>query len=139
MLTTPFAGLSQRAERFATRLRQSLPTATIEVCEDRAFVGGGSLPDVAVPTVIVAVSIPNLSEGELAARLRTGHPPVVSRVKEGKLLLDLRTVFERQEGDLLTALSQATTLENLRTTPQNSPPRQDAESSGDTHSSVLKK
>ena len=48
-----------------------------------------------------------LSEGELAARLRAGSPGVIGRVQEGKLLLDLRCVFERQEEQLLAALRQA--------------------------------
>ena len=40
------------------------------------------------------------SEAEFAARLRTGTPAVVGRVQDGKVLLDLRTVFERQEDEL---------------------------------------
>jgi L-seryl-tRNA(Ser) seleniumtransferase len=79
----------------------------VEVRDDQAYVGGGSLPDVAVPTVVVAIEPANVSESELAERLRTGMPAVVGRVQDGKLLLDLRTVFERDEAALLAALTRA--------------------------------
>jgi L-seryl-tRNA(Ser) seleniumtransferase len=77
------------------------------VREDESFVGGGSLPDVTVPTAVLALSAEGLSETDLAARLRTGTPAVVGRVQDGRVLLDLRCVFERQEADLLEAVRQA--------------------------------
>jgi L-seryl-tRNA(Ser) seleniumtransferase len=107
MLTTPLSELRQRAELFATQLRMVPGIAAVEVCDDVAYVGGGSLPDVAVPTAVIAVSVNNLSEGELAIRLRTGQPAVVGRIQDGKFLLDLRTVFDRQEDELLGAIAQA--------------------------------
>jgi L-seryl-tRNA(Ser) seleniumtransferase len=103
MLTVSLAELRQRAEGFARRLR-TVPGITVEVRDDVAYVGGGSLPDVAVPTAVLAVTAAKLSEGELAARLRVGSPAVIGRVQDGKLLLDLRCVFERQEDELLDAL-----------------------------------
>lgn len=104
MLTTPLTELRERAERFASRLRQVPEIDTVAVREDVAYVGGGSLPDVGVPTAIIAVSVKNLSEGDLAERLRTGQPAVIGRTQAGEFLLDLRTVFERQEEELLGAI-----------------------------------
>lgn len=106
MLTTPLAELRQRAEAFAGRLR-TVSGLTVEVRQDVAYVGGGSLPDVAVPTAVIAIAAAPAGETELAARLRTGTPAVVGRVQDGKVLLDLRTVFERQEGELLNAIGRA--------------------------------
>jgi L-seryl-tRNA(Ser) seleniumtransferase len=106
MLTTPPAELRSRAEAFAARLR-AVPGIAAAVREDVAYVGGGSLPDVALPTAVVAVSADGVGEAELAARLRAGTPAVVGRVQDGKLLLDLRTVFERQEEELLGAIRAA--------------------------------
>ncbi|MBA4188897.1 MAG: L-seryl-tRNA(Sec) selenium transferase [Planctomycetaceae bacterium] len=105
MLTTPPEELQRRSEAFAERLR-TIPGVTVEVRNDVAYVGGGSLPDVAVPTVVLAVTVVGLSEAELAARLRTGTPAVVGRVQEGKLLLDLRAVFPRQEDELAGAIQK---------------------------------
>ena len=107
MLTVPLAELRQRAEVFAVKLRAVPGIASVEMKEDVAYVGGGSLPDVGVPTAVVAVTAARIGETELAARLRTGTPAVVGRVQDGRLLLDLRTVFERQQAELLAALRQA--------------------------------
>ena len=108
MLTTPLADLRARAEAFAARLR-ALPGVTADVGDDVAYVGGGSLPDVAVPTVVIVVGVAGLSEAEFAARLRTGTPAVVGRVQSGRFLVDLRTVSERQEDELFSALRTAST------------------------------
>jgi L-seryl-tRNA(Ser) seleniumtransferase len=108
MLTVPLAELRQRAEAFAAKLRAVPGVAAVEVKQDVAYVGGGSLPDVGVPSAVVAVTAARIGEEELAARLRRGTSAVVGRVQDGRLLLDLRTVFERQEEELLGALRQAT-------------------------------
>ena len=106
MLTTPPAELRKRVEALAAKLR-AIPGLSVEVRDDVAYVGGGSLPGVGVPTAAVAVTAAGVSEAELSSRLRRGSPAVVGRVQDGKLLLDLRTVFERQEEELLAALQAA--------------------------------
>jgi L-seryl-tRNA(Ser) seleniumtransferase len=106
MLTMPLAELRNRTETFAARLR-SVPGIAVEVRDDIAYVGGGSLPDVAVPTAVLRITAKGRSEAELASRLRTGTPAVVGRVQDGALLLDLRTVFERQEEELFSAIRDA--------------------------------
>ncbi len=107
MLTTPLADLRARSDAFAVRLRGAGVAALVR--EDVAYVGGGSLPDVAVPTAVIAVECPAVSEGDFATRLRTGSPAVVGRVQDGRYLIDLRTVFENQEDELLAAVSTAAT------------------------------
>ena len=106
MLTTPLAELRRRCESFAQWLR-AIPGVTVGVREDESFVGGGSLPDVSVPTAVLALGADGISETELAERLRTGTPAVVGRVQDGRVLLDLRCVFERQEAELLEAVRLA--------------------------------
>jgi L-seryl-tRNA(Ser) seleniumtransferase len=103
MLTTPLAELRKRSEAFAGRLR-NVPGLTVEVRDDVAYVGGGSLPDVAVPTTVIALSAAKVTESELASRLRVGTPAVMARAQDGKLLLDLRTVFDREEEELVGAI-----------------------------------
>jgi L-seryl-tRNA(Ser) seleniumtransferase len=97
--------LKQRAETLAARLR-AIDGLTAEVIEDVAYVGGGSLPDQAMKTWIVAVEAKNQSDADLALRLRTGTPAVLGRLREGKLALDLRTVFPEQEDALVEAIRQ---------------------------------
>jgi L-seryl-tRNA(Ser) seleniumtransferase len=108
MLTAPLAELRARCESFAEWLRE-IPGLTVGVREDEAFVGGGSLPDVSVPTCVLALGSARVSEAEFAARLRTGSPAVLARVQDGRVLLDLRCVFERQEAELLDAVRAAAT------------------------------
>jgi L-seryl-tRNA(Ser) seleniumtransferase len=107
MLATPAAELRQRAEALATRLRGLEGVRAARVCDDSAFVGGGSLPDQTMPTCIVEVETGDLSDGELAQRLRTGDPAVVGRLRDGKLVLDVRTIFPGQEDPLLEAFQRA--------------------------------
>jgi L-seryl-tRNA(Ser) seleniumtransferase len=106
MLTTPLSELRRRCVAFAERLR-AIPRLTVGVREDESFVGGGTLPDVRVPTAVLALGCEGVSETEFAARLRTGVPAVVGRVQDERVLLDLRCVFERQEDELLEAIKQA--------------------------------
>ena len=56
---------------------------------------------------MLALSAQGVSESELATRLRTGTPAVVGRAQDGRVLLDLRCVFERQEEELLEAVRLA--------------------------------
>jgi L-seryl-tRNA(Ser) seleniumtransferase len=106
MLTTPLAELRERCDKLASRLR-AVPGVSAEVRQDTAFVGGGSLPDVELPTAVIAVTADGLSDDDLARRLRTGTPSVVGRVQDGRILLDLRCVFDRQEDDLVAAVHAA--------------------------------
>jgi L-seryl-tRNA(Ser) seleniumtransferase len=109
MLATPLGELRRRCVAFAERLR-AIPHLTVGVREDESFVGGGSLPDVRVPTAVLALGCDGVSETEFAARLRTGVPAVVGRVQDERVLLDLRCVFERQEDELLGAVKRAAFL-----------------------------
>jgi L-seryl-tRNA(Ser) seleniumtransferase len=106
MLTTAHTTLRHRTEAFSAKVR-AIAGLVAEVRDDVAYVGGGSLPDVAVPTSVLVITASSMSEAELASRLRAGTPAVMGRVQDGKLLLDLRAVFDWQENELLAALSRA--------------------------------
>lgn len=107
MLNTPLTELQQRAEALAVRLREIDGVAGVRVCQDEAFVGGGSLPDQALKTWVLEVEPRHQSDADFAHRLRTGTPAVVARLRNDKLLLDLRTVFPEQETPLIQAVKQA--------------------------------
>jgi len=106
MLATPLAELRRRVERLAEMLQQVSGVA-VQVMEDIAYVGGGSLPDQAMKTCVVALAPKNGTEHDLAYRLRTGNPAVIGRLQDGKLLLDVRTILPGQEDALLLAVQQA--------------------------------
>jgi L-seryl-tRNA(Ser) seleniumtransferase len=107
MLGVSLSDLRQRAEVLAVRLREVEGVAKVKVSEDIAYVGGGSLPDQAMKTCVIEVEARDTSDEELAYRLRIGTPAVIGRLRDGKLVLDLRTVFPHQQDSLIEALRQA--------------------------------
>lgn len=83
--------------RMAAKLR-------IEIVPGQSLVGGGAAPTATLSTHLLAITADHLSAGDLARHLRAGDPPIVARVEEGRVVLDLRTVFEREEETVLQAL-----------------------------------
>jgi L-seryl-tRNA(Ser) seleniumtransferase len=106
MLSIPIGELRWRARNLADRL-SAIAGVKCSTRDDQAFVGGGSLPDQALATAVVAVVATGIGETELARRLRTGAPSVVGRIQGGELLFDLRTVFPEQDDELVAAVSAA--------------------------------
>jgi L-seryl-tRNA(Ser) seleniumtransferase len=88
--TEPIEAVRRRAERLAARLGG-------ELTETRARVGGGALPLLELESFACALD----GGDELAQRLRTGNPPVIARVQEGRVLLDCRTLSDAQCDQIL--------------------------------------
>ncbi|MDX6494808.1 MAG: L-seryl-tRNA(Ser) seleniumtransferase [Gaiellales bacterium] len=86
----PVEAVRRRAERLAARLGG-------ELTETRARVGGGALPLLELESFACALD----GGDELAQRLRTGNPPVIARVQEGRVLLDCRTLSDAQCDQIL--------------------------------------
>jgi L-seryl-tRNA(Ser) seleniumtransferase len=110
MLGTPLAEIEGRARGLVEALRSELGL-NASVIPSQSFVGGGSVPVQPIPTMAVMVSPPfpppHGSEAAWARALRLGDPPVVARVQGGAVLLDLRTVADREETSLLDAIRRA--------------------------------
>jgi L-seryl-tRNA(Ser) seleniumtransferase len=111
MIRLPIGELEQRAHALATALAAVLPEgeAEIIVAPGASLVGGGSTPDQQLPAFLVKLSTLGRSAQEIEARLRRpaeGHP-VIARVEDDRLVIDLRTVFPEQEAELLRALAEA--------------------------------
>jgi L-seryl-tRNA(Ser) seleniumtransferase len=102
MLTTPLAELHARA----LTLHSHWQDLDVEIREDRAYVGGGSFPEIALPTIVIAVKPHTMSEGTLAEKLRTGTPAILTRVHDGRVLFDLRCVFAADMEALATRVQQ---------------------------------
>ena len=95
MLATDPSELRARAERMAKELA---PDIDVEAVDSEGRVGGGGAPGVVLPSAALALP------ASWASALRTGEPPVVGRVSDGRLLLDLLTVAPDAEADLLRAV-----------------------------------
>ena len=105
MLTTPQSDVRTRAESLATRIREVVgDTADVTTADDVARAGGGSLPLAEIPTVVVALAPRAISAGKLEALLRCGsEPAIIARVKDGRLLLDPRTLLSPGEEQAVVA------------------------------------
>lgn len=95
--------IRQRAEAVGAML-SAQGRLHVEIISGESLVGGGSAPTSTLPTFLLAITAEGLSADELAARLRAHKPAVVARVEEGRTLLDLRTVFEHEETEIVRAL-----------------------------------
>jgi L-seryl-tRNA(Ser) seleniumtransferase len=94
--------IGKRAENLAREVTRA--NLKIELIDGESVVGGGAAPSSVLPTRLVALSHTNLSADELATRLRTNDPPIIARVEEGRVLIDLRTVFPDQDEVIVSAL-----------------------------------
>jgi len=136
MIRLPAGEIGGRAQALVAQLRSMLPAAVaveieIEIRDAQSVLGGGSTPDQHLPTRVIAIASARHSATQLESRLRlasgivgrgfsrdsASHKaagasapevlPVIARVEDGRLLLDLRTVFPAQEPALVAALAAA--------------------------------
>ena len=101
-LTKPV--LAERAQNFVAKLSHNANDLSITLIDGESAVGGGSGPSTHPATVLIALEHARYSADEIERRLRSSSPPIIGRVSEGKLLLDLRTVFPAEEFELARAL-----------------------------------
>jgi L-seryl-tRNA(Ser) seleniumtransferase len=105
MLTRPVAELDRQARALARRLRRRFAgRLQVQVVTSEGRAGGGSLPQTALPSRALALSVPALSPQKLEARLRQATTPVIARVEHGVVLLDLRTLLPGDQEALMAAL-----------------------------------
>jgi L-seryl-tRNA(Ser) seleniumtransferase len=76
-----------------------------EIVDGQSTVGGGSLPEESLPSVVLAYNVE--APNAFAAKLRRAWPPVIARVENDQVLFDPRTVLEEQDGQLLNGIRSA--------------------------------
>ncbi|MFZ0818074.1 MAG: hypothetical protein WAM78_21285, partial [Candidatus Sulfotelmatobacter sp.] len=96
--------IGKRAEAVAARISSS--KLKVEIMDGESILGGGAAPSSVLPTRVLALTCEGLSADELAARLRSSEPPIIARVEEGRVVLDLRTVFSAQDVAVAVALNR---------------------------------
>jgi L-seryl-tRNA(Ser) seleniumtransferase len=98
--------IGERAEAVAKKIRSA--NLDVEIIDGESVLGGGAAPSAVLPTRLLAISCVELSPDELAARLRAFDPPIIARVEDGRVLLDLRTVFPGQDENVIAVLQNLT-------------------------------
>jgi L-seryl-tRNA(Ser) seleniumtransferase len=115
MISADEEELQRRARSFARRMRSKIPAhVKIEIFQGESVVGGGSCPDCHLPTTLVAIDSSQPSPNVIESRLRAMDPPIIVRLEEDKVLVDLRTVFAAQESILIDSILKALTTEAQR-------------------------
>jgi L-seryl-tRNA(Ser) seleniumtransferase len=103
MLALTTGVIEARARSLADRLGRGALTA--EIVDGFSTVGGGSAPGSALPTRLLALSLPGVTADALEARLRLLDPPVIARIDNDRVVLDLRTVAPEDDAVLAAALA----------------------------------
>ncbi len=96
--------IARRARAFVQRARKLNSTLNYKLIDGDSVVGGGSAPEAALPTKLISITCTSVSE--LEENLRRNSPPIIARIVDNCLLLDLRTVSKIEEKEILAALAQ---------------------------------
>ena len=107
MLSLDAAEIGQRAEAVAREAEGLAPRLVWRLEAGVSRPGGGSSPAGEIATTLLTIEDPSGDAGRFEARLRRGDPPVVARLHDARLVLDLRTVLPEQDAQLAHALASA--------------------------------
>jgi L-seryl-tRNA(Ser) seleniumtransferase len=102
MLRMPVADVRRRAALWSVKLEER--GVGVKLVDAQSAVGGGSLPERGLPTVLLALNGP---ASRLASALRLGEPPVIARIEEGACCIDPRTVLKGEDEVLIDAVEKA--------------------------------
>lgn len=109
MLSISNAEIEKRVAEFAKKLQDKLGEGShlkVEIIEGKSVIGGGSAPMVQPVSTLIALEHIDLSVNDLEKALRLSNPPVITRILESKVLIDLRTVSENEENEILHVLKR---------------------------------
>ena len=120
MIRLSAAEIGSRAEQLLAKLRPLLPDdVAIQIREGASVIGGGSTPDQSLPTSLLAIASPRISARQLEENMRRPELqvpgpgksispiPVIGRIEDEQLILDLRTVQIEEEPELIARLAAA--------------------------------
>jgi len=105
MMRMPLEQLAARAASLAAQLGK-IASVSAQVEEGQSVIGGGSTPGHSLPARLVAVQHDSLSAQAMEAALRRNRPPIIARVERDQLLIDLRTVFDEQDAEIVQAFGR---------------------------------
>jgi L-seryl-tRNA(Ser) seleniumtransferase len=100
--------LRTRAQRFVQKIASGGGRVRATLEDGTSVIGGGSAPEIGLPSVLIGVSDGQLSATELEMRLRENCIPIIARTERDRVVLDLRTVAPEEESIIVEALCRAT-------------------------------
>ena len=99
--------IKTRANKISRRLKSEIKDADIRIMQDSSRAGGGALPEMDLPTYVVAIKSDRISVNELEERLRKGDPPIITRIKGDSLIIDARTIMDKDHEVLVKGMKSA--------------------------------
>jgi L-seryl-tRNA(Ser) seleniumtransferase len=106
MICTPVKALRSRAKALADAVAKAAPNAAVNFDASLAYLGSGSLPTEAIPSMMVSVFVPGLSAANLARRLRLDNACIFSRIEDDIVRLDVRTLTDEQVPAVVAAFER---------------------------------
>jgi L-seryl-tRNA(Ser) seleniumtransferase len=103
MLSLSVEAIRNRAEAMIADIKNA--ALNLELLPGDSAVGGGAAPTISLRTTLISLSHVTQTAAEIEHRLRRSNPPIIARIAEDKVLIDLRTVFEDEEPQLRQALA----------------------------------
>jgi L-seryl-tRNA(Ser) seleniumtransferase len=111
MIRVTAQDMETRSRNFIRELTPSLSMSVLdlEIADGESLAGGGSTPAQWLPTKVIRIKSRRYSASQMEQRLRRGPSatPVIARLEDDRLVIDLRTVFAEQEAALAEALAAA--------------------------------
>ena len=104
MLAVSQEELRRRAQELAKRVTMSNSGLQAVVAETDSAMGGGALPGTAIPSYGLAVTHPKLTADAISALLRRHEPPIIARIEEDRVMIDMRTLLEGEDALVCEAL-----------------------------------
>ena len=105
MIAASYEEIRTRADNFIERVtREHSGSTKFQIVNGESAIGGGAAPTSRLRTALIAITHPNFSANQIEERLRRHNRPVIARIENDQVLLDLRTVFTIDEADLRDAV-----------------------------------
>ena len=106
MLSLNRAEVGSRAQRVIEEILKENPGLKASVLESDSALGGGAGPTANLATTAISLTHDELSPKDIERQLRSSQPPIIARIFENQVLLDLRTVFPDEEPALIAAIKR---------------------------------
>ena len=103
MILTPLEAIEERCKRVINKLSPETKMHTkLSIVDGFSEMGGGSMPGEGIPTRLISLHSKKINAEEIAAQLRNNTPPIFARIEQDRVFLDMRTVYDDTEIDMIT-------------------------------------
>jgi L-seryl-tRNA(Ser) seleniumtransferase len=107
MIRSDADSLSRQARRLKRLIRKRVNSIDVAILDVTSQVGGGAFPDIALPSRALGLRAEKMTASELERRLRRADPPVIGRIDNDMVILDMRTILAQDEPFVVAAVEDA--------------------------------